>query len=114
MGRALALPQLALHGGQLTLQRLRLIPVLAGLVLQLLDVLVHLMAVIASEHHVEYPREWLPGDVTGLGITPGIHALNPPNHPSETGETSADAPVCPPFSPASRTSRRVPNNPYLP
>jgi hypothetical protein len=55
-----------------------LIPVLAGLVLQLLDVLVHLMAVIASEHHVEYPRERLPGDVTGLGINPGIHALNAP------------------------------------
>ena len=48
---------------------------------QLPDVLVHLMAVIAAEHHVEHRRGWLPGDVTGLGINPGIHALNPPNHP---------------------------------
>ena len=78
MGGALALPQLAVHGGQLTPQRLRLIPVLAGLVLQLRDVLIHLMAVIAAKHHVEHPRGWLPGDVTGLGINPGIHALNPP------------------------------------
>ena len=75
--RALALPQLALRGGQLTLQRLRLIPVPAGPVLQLLDLLVHLMAVIAAERHLEHPRGWLPGDVTGLGINPGIHALTP-------------------------------------
>ena len=65
-------------------------PVLTGgPVLQLLDVLVHLMAVIAAEHHVEYPREWLPGDVTGLGINPGIHALNAPqNHPARQAKLS--------------------------
>jgi hypothetical protein len=78
LGRALALPQLALRDGQLTPQRLRLIPVLAGPVFQPLDLLVHLMAVIAAEHHVEHPGGWLPGDVTGLGINPGIHALHPP------------------------------------
>jgi hypothetical protein len=78
IGGALALPQLALRGGQLTLQRLRLIPALTGLALQLLDVLVHLTALIAAEHHAEHPRGWLAGDVTGLGINPGIHALNPP------------------------------------
>ena len=84
-----ALPQLALHGGQLTLQRLDLFPVPAGPVRQLLDVLVHLMAVIAAECHLENPRGWLPGDVTGLG-NPGIHALTLQS-PGQTGETSPNA-----------------------
>ena len=51
-----ALPQLALHGGQLTLQRLDLFPVPADPVRQLPDVLVHLMAVIAAERHLENPQ----------------------------------------------------------
>jgi hypothetical protein len=85
-----ALPQLALHGGQLTLQRLDLFPVSAGPVRQLLDVLVHLMAVIAAERHLENPRGWLPWDVTGLGISPGIHALTLQS-PGQAGETSPNA-----------------------
>ena len=51
---------------------------LAGPALQLLDVLVHLIAVIAAEHHTEHLRGWLAGDVTGLDTNPGIDALNPP------------------------------------
>ena len=80
-----ALPQLALHGGQLTLHRLDLFPVSAGPVRQLLDVLVHLMAVIAAECHLENPRGRLPGDLTGLGINPGIHALTLQS-PGQTSE----------------------------
>ena len=50
---------------------------LAGPVFQPLDLLVHLMAVIAADT-MSNTGGWLPGDVTGLGINPGIHALHPP------------------------------------
>ena len=62
----------------------------AGPVRQLLDVLVYLMAATAAECHLENPRGRLHGDVTGLGINPGIHTLTLQS-PGQTGETSPNA-----------------------
>jgi hypothetical protein len=68
--------------------------VLAGLVLQLPDTLLDLMAVIATHHHAERSQRRIPKDVTGRGINAGLHARHHPL-PSQARETSASATVCP-------------------
>ena len=108
-GGPLQLPQPPAGLGQLAPRGPGLLVVLAGLVLQLPDVLLDLTAVIATHHHAERPQRRIPKDATGRGINAGLHPRHHPL-PSQAGDTSASATVCP--RPAGRPAEsKTPGNP---